>query len=167
MTVSAEKRREYNQRYLKKHPQRRKATLNKYNTSPKGKAAYKRWVSKNPDRDKELKRKHYLQNKERYDAAAASYWKERPAEKAAHCAKRRSKKLKATPSWLTPEDYEQIKAMYVQAKQHSEITGYKWEVDHIVPLQGKEVSGLHVPWNLQVIPRTENIKKRNKLILVE
>ena len=41
-------------------------------------------------------------------------------------------------------------------------TGYEWQVDHIIPLQGKNVSGLHVPENLQVIERSMNSKKRNK-----
>jgi 5-methylcytosine-specific restriction endonuclease McrA len=41
-------------------------------------------------------------------------------------------------------------------------TGVQWHVDHIIPLQGKNVSGLHVPENLQVIQGSLNIKKGNR-----
>lgn len=52
--------------------------------------------------------------------------------------------------------------MYALALHLSETTEHEWQVDHIIPLQGKNVSGLHVPENLQVIERSINSKKRNK-----
>ena len=57
-----------------------------------------------------------------------------------------------------------IKAIYELCKQLTKLTGVKHEVDHIVPLCGEYVSGLHVPWNLRVITREENAKKSNKIL---
>jgi hypothetical protein len=78
-------------------------------------------------------------------------------------AKRRAHKLNATPLWLTKRDFEQIAELYTCAQMFRLYTGQEYHVDHIVPLQGKNVCGLHVPWNLQVIPASENLSKGNKL----
>lgn len=72
-------------------------------------------------------------------------------------ALRHAIKLRATPAWLTKEQRQEIRDWYVLA------AAVGWEVDHIVPLRGDIVSGLHVPWNLQLLPEAENIAKKNKL----
>ena len=74
------------------------------------------------------------------------------AQSCADAAKRRAKKLHATLKWLNKEHFKQIKKFYIEAIRLTNKTGILHHVDHIVPLQGKNVSGLHVPWNLQVIP---------------
>jgi hypothetical protein len=74
-------------------------------------------------------------------------------------AKRRAKVKKATPPWLTEAHYEAIKAVYEEADRLSAETGVEYQVDHIVPLSGKTVSGLHVPWNLRAIPAYENQRR--------
>lgn len=71
-------------------------------------------------------------------------------------AKRRASKLNATPKWA---DLEAIKLFYKNCPK-----GY--EVDHIIPLQGKEVCGLHVLNNLQYLSKHENRQKYNKLLEV-
>ena len=77
--------------------------------------------------------------------------------------KRHAAKMNRTPPWLTKEHFTEIKEFYIVAKLMTERTGIPYEVDHIVPLQGETVSGLHVPWNLQVIKRSSNRAKRNHL----
>lgn len=82
--------------------------------------------------------------------------KYRTANLAKHCAnenKRRASKLKQTPKWANLKDIEQF---YMNCPK-----GY--HVDHIIPLQGKNVRGLHVLENLQYLPAIENIRKGNKV----
>jgi 5-methylcytosine-specific restriction endonuclease McrA len=80
-------------------------------------------------------------------------------------AKRRAKKFNATPSWLSQEQLEEIECFYSTARAFKMYTGEAYCVDHIIPLQGEMVSGLHVPWNLQVLTEADNISKKNKLFL--
>lgn len=82
----------------------------------------------------------------------------------ANDAKRRAAKMQRTPAWLTEEDHWMIEQAYELAALRTKLFGFSWHVDHVLPLQGKEVSGLHVIENLQVIPWIENIKKANKLL---
>lgn len=73
-----------------------------------------------------------------------------------------SAKLNATPDWLTQKDINEIKEFYELAQELSWLSESPLEVDHIIPLQGKNVSGLHVPWNLQILPKSMNLSKGNK-----
>jgi hypothetical protein len=80
----------------------------------------------------------------------------------AQTAKRRACKLQRIPSWATETDKWMIREIHALALLRTKLTGVKWHVDHIIPLQGELVSGLHTPFNMQVIPATENIIKGNK-----
>ena len=80
----------------------------------------------------------------------------------AYGASRRARKKQAQPPWLTEEHFNQIKAIYKNSKRMKKLTGIEHHVDHIVPLAGKNVCGLHVPWNLQVIPAKHNLEKNNR-----
>ena len=70
----------------------------------------------------------------------------------------------ATPKWLTAEQRLEIRLKYRLAIELSRSTGVRHAVDHIIPLQGDSVCGLHVPWNLTVLTQDENLKKSNKLV---
>jgi len=73
-------------------------------------------------------------------------------------ALRRSAEVRATPAWA---DLAKIESIYLAALNKSRETGIKYSVDHIYPLRGKTVCGLHVPDNLQVITLRENCSKQN------
>jgi 5-methylcytosine-specific restriction endonuclease McrA len=75
---------------------------------------------------------------------------------------RKRRHREATPRWLTPAERLQMRDLYVQARKLTELTREQYVVDHIVPLRGESVCGLHVPWNLRVITQEENLKKSNK-----
>jgi hypothetical protein len=75
---------------------------------------------------------------------------------------RRRKHRQATPHWLTREQKGEIRQLYQIAITMSRTTGEPYVVDHIVPLRGEDVCGLHVPWNLRVVTREENLRKSNK-----
>lgn len=76
--------------------------------------------------------------------------------------KRYAAKKRRTPSWLTADDFWMMEQAYELAQLRNKATGLEWHVDHIVPLQGANVSGLHVPANLQVILAAENLSKGAK-----
>lgn len=65
------------------------------------------------------------------------------------------------PKWLSIQAKVDMAKIYQEAARLSKVTGVPHHVDHVVPLQGRTVSGLHVPWNLQVIPAKQNLSKHN------
>jgi hypothetical protein len=73
-----------------------------------------------------------------------------------------AKLKRATPSWLTKEDWSAMDAIYAEARRLSRETGVRHEVDHIVPLNGRFVTGLHVPSNLQILTQSRNVAKSNR-----
>ncbi len=75
-------------------------------------------------------------------------------------SRQRAKRERGIPAWVRLED---LIPFYAEARTRSEQEGYKFHVDHIAPLAGRKCSGLHVPWNLRVIPGGENMAKNNKL----
>jgi hypothetical protein len=107
-------------------------------------------------------RYYYHLDVEKNRAAKREYQKNNLHIFAKAKAKRKAAQLKRTPSWLTDDDYWMMEQAYEVAALRTKLFGFVWHVDHIIPLQGKHVSGLHIPYNLQVIPGVENIRKGNR-----
>lgn len=102
-------------------------------------AKQREWAKANPERVREI----------------AKRWRDRNP---GNWVKRRLAQV--TPPWTSST---QIKSVYAQAAKLSRATGEKIDVDHIYPLQGKTVCGLHTPANLRPLKRSENRAKGNKL----
>jgi 5-methylcytosine-specific restriction endonuclease McrA len=77
---------------------------------------------------------------------------------------RKRRHRNATPKWITAEQKQAMRELYLSAQRLTKLTGERYVVDHIVPLINPDVCGLHVPWNLQVMTQEENLKKSNKLL---
>jgi hypothetical protein len=105
--------------------------------------------------------KWVAENREKHNAKCNKWAKQNAAKVNARTARRYACKTQATPQWLGADDHWMIEQAYDLAKLRSKMTGFPWEVDHIVPLRGKKVMGLHTPWNLQVVAQTENRRKSN------
>jgi len=153
----------------------------RYRPKP-GRAAYKaEWAKQNKDKCSAYSKKWIAANKEQRKSIVKA-WRDRNPEKVAAINAKAGRKWAANnkgqrnasvrarvmairnrmPSWANRKE---IAAFYAEAQRMTVATGVPHEVDHIIPLQGQFVSGLHVPENLRVIPRSINRSKRNKVDL--
>jgi hypothetical protein len=110
-------------------------------------------------------KERYKKNKNKIKAKVKKYTELNKAKVTAIKAKYRAAKYQATPKWLTKEHLDEIKSFYELARELAWLNeGQVLQVDHIIPLQGKDVCGLHVPWNLQLLNKSNNISKFNNII---
>lgn len=86
-----------------------------------------------------------------------------PEKESAKAAKRRADRIQRTPPWLTTMHKKEIGMLYWEAAELSKLLGEFYHVDHIEPLRGADVCGLHVPWNLQILTAKENLSKGNRV----
>lgn len=105
---------------------------------------------------------YYYKNREVSIQRKLNWCKQNPEKAAASSANYRANKRQATPVWLTEDHRDQILRFYEHSKECRMLTGDEYHVDHIIPLAGENICGLHVPWNLQVLPSDINIAKSNK-----
>jgi hypothetical protein len=108
----------------------------------------------NPEHRKEIQAKYREAHIDNCRKMVANWRKQNPYKHAAKEAKRRALKLNATPAWA---DLKKIEEIYRNCPKG-------FHVDHVIPLNGKDICGLHVPENLQYLPAIENIKKGNRFV---
>lgn len=134
-----------------------------YDKNPKAEnVRNKAYRDANPEKEICRTSKWKSNNIEACRAYDARHAKDFPELYAAKSSKRRAMILQRIPSWATKEDDILIQKLFEKAKFLEEITGIKHHVDHIIPLQGKLVSGFHTPSNMEVITESENLIKNNK-----
>ena len=120
------------------------------------------WREKNPTKVKQHNATQYVNHTQKIKANVKEWSKNNPVKILAHTRKQQTRRLMRCPKWLTLDDYWMIQQAYELASLRTKMFGFSWHVDHIIPLQGKTVSGLHVPTNLQVIPAVDNVRKGNR-----
>lgn len=96
---------------------------------------------------------------ERRRVARAKWDTKNPGATTAAKAINKAERKQRVPVWLSEDDRWMIAQVYELAELRTKMFGFPWHVDHVVPLNGKRVSGLHVPQNLQVIPGVDNLRK--------
>jgi hypothetical protein len=155
----------YMSRYLKEYAEENKESLSAY------KLAWKKEKLNDPEyrqHQNNLQKIRRAKNGVNEDQAEksrirAKIWQSKNKAKVlANVKKYKLSKINRTPSWLTESDHKVIWGFYEIAAMLTKHNGEQWEVDHKIPLNGKAVSGLHVPSNLQLMRSLDNRSKSNK-----
>lgn len=181
---------EYNKKYREENKEKRAEIMadwrdrNRERISDYNKNAY----AENADKRRETARTYYYENRDKYlrrhseknenpeaKVAKKEYNKnyveknreELSAKRRARSdynsmksAERRALKLSASIN-LSDEHKKEMRDIYWLASDLRKVTGEQYDVDHIVPINGKLICGLHVPWNLQILPSDINKSKSN------
>jgi len=172
----AVRRREYMRKWAAENPEEKKArarrdyeahsdaykarAVERYYADPEAaRAAARKYAAENAEAARQKTREWNAKNPERKKLVDKKWLERNRSEANAYKARYRAARKGATPPWLTAAHFEEIKEVYRLARQLSKFTGEPYEVDHIIPLQGKVVCGLHVPWNLRAVPKHENNRR--------
>lgn len=157
---------EYAKAWRSRNHEKSKAISKEYHSkhrhTPEYKSAVEKYLTENADKLYGKRVVYRFARKESIKQYNKEYYEKNKADAFARVVKRNAFKLKRTPKYLTEDDDFLFSEIYQLSMLRTKATGIKWEVDHILPLLGKTVSGLHVPSNLRVIPKVVNSKKSNK-----
>jgi hypothetical protein len=125
------------------------------------------WREKNKDRELQKHREWVEKNKDRVRSNMIAWRSSNKDKVTANHHKRRASKNNATVKWFSEFDEFVMQEAVDLAKLRLKSTNIEWQVDHMIPLRSKNACGLHCKENLQVIPKSLNLWKRNKMILTE
>ena len=146
------------ERALKPEVKAQKAEYQRLNAAQAN--AYKQtWLLANSNKRHDTNVRYYQTHKETESLRTAAWARANPGRVGANVRKRQTAKMRRTPSWA---DQSRIRVVYECAAQMSAELGVLMEVDHVLPLQGEKVSGLHVHNNLQLLTASRNRSKGNK-----
>lgn len=153
--------------YLKNRERLLAESKERYDTDKEFKEYRKKkaaeYRQRNQEKVKTSQKEYRSNNREKLNEYHRDFRKKNRPKVNHYSSLARASKRNACPHWLTREQKEEIKNFYWLAQDLRAVTGEEYHVDHIVPLRGENISGLHVPWNLQVLPSDLNLRK-NKYV---
>lgn len=151
--------------YRKKNPEKRAENSRKWRNNNRARVneLSKARYARDPDHRRKIARDSFWRRRETERLRAKEYRQRFKGKINFYTGKRKAARLQRTPAWLTADDLWLIEQFYEMASARTKATGVQWHVDHKIPLRGKTVSGLHVPYNLQVILGSENSRKGNRI----
>lgn len=126
----------------------------------------KKWKENNKERVRDINnnyRKLYYEKHPENVKLSKKKWRDKNKHLISIYSACRRKQIDRQSVKLSKDMLIEIKSIYDQSKILSEQTGIPHHVDHIIPLKAKMCSGLHVPWNLQIITASENVRKGNRM----
>tara|TARA_R110000868_G_C10770983_1_gene754720 strand:+ start:197 stop:877 length:681 start_codon:yes stop_codon:yes gene_type:complete len=122
-----------------------------------------KWKIENRAHVEKQSRLYSLANPDKKTAARKKWSAANPGKDNASKQLNAQARQKRVPTWLSDDELWMIEQAYELAALRTKMFGFAWHVDHVIPLCGKKVSGLHTPYNLQVIPAVENLRKSNRM----